>query len=163
MKRTNLDFALAYVILVALPLLGLAGVLRSGRTLAAPVSVGGLWRIHANLGKTGVLPCGLSLATASESITISQSGSRFALRFSNSPMSASGAIEGTTIKASLMPTAGWQREAGCDDWRVLSLTASVNSSTNPRFLAGVLSVDGCPSCAPLHFHAVREERATGGY
>jgi hypothetical protein len=160
MKRTNLNFAVAYVVLVALPLLGLAGVLRSGRTLAAPVSVGGLWRIQANADKGVILPCGKSLEAADASFTISQSGRNFTLNFANSLVSSgSGSVEGTTIKASMLPAARWGTEAGCDEGRLLSLTATVDSIVNPQFLEAVLSADDCPACAPAHFHAVRENHA----
>lgn len=48
MTHANRNFAFAYVLLVALPLFGLARVLRSERKFSAPMSVGGLWTIAAN-------------------------------------------------------------------------------------------------------------------
>jgi hypothetical protein len=102
-KRKNLAFAVAYLILVVLPLLGIVAVLRNGRTLVAPVSVGGLWRIQANSDNV-VLPCGKPLAVADASFTISQSGKHFTLNFASSFMSStSGAVEGNFISATILP------------------------------------------------------------
>ena len=42
MAHSNRNFAVAYLFLVALPVLGLVGVLRSGRSLTAPLF---RWRI----------------------------------------------------------------------------------------------------------------------
>jgi len=155
-KRKNLKFAMAYLIGVVLPLLGLVAVLRSGRTLVAPVSVGGIWKIQAGGDELVALPCGKSLAIADASFTISQSGRSFALNFDNAAMSsASGSVEGTTLKASMLPAARWAREARCEERNELSWTAIVDSSMNPRFLAVVLSVKDCPTCARVHFRAIR--------
>lgn len=159
MKRTNLSFAVAYLVLVALPLVVLTGVLRSGRTLAAPVSVGGLWGIQANPDKVFALPCGKPLAAADANFTILQSGKNFTLNFANSTMSSmSGVVEGSAIKASILPAAGWAKAAGCNEGRSLTLTATVDSNVNAQFLSGTLLLDDCPACVPVQFHAVREEQ-----
>lgn len=155
-KRKNLNFAMAYLLGVVLPLLVLAAVLRSERTLVAPVSVGGIWKIQAGGDELVALSCGRSLAIADSSFTISQSGKSFALNFENAGMSsASGSVEGTTLRASMLPVAKWAREARCKEKNRLSFTATVDSSTNLRFLAVVLSANDCPTCAPVHFRAVR--------
>lgn len=160
MKTRNLNFAIAYVILVALPLLGLAGALRMGRTLVAPTSVGGLWRIQTYSVKEAVLPYRKSLATANASFTIVQSGKNFTLNFGNSGMSSeSGVVEGTTIRASMMPAGRSAREAGCDQELLVSLTATLDSKVNPQRLAGVVFVKGCPKCTAVDFQAVREDQA----
>jgi hypothetical protein len=157
-KPTNRSFVLAYLLLVALPLLGLVGLLRIGRTLTAPVSVGGLWRIQLNARNVATLPCAASLAVTDASFTISQSGRSFTLKSASPSMSStSGSIEGTTIKASIaiVPSMTW--ETGCDRGYVLTLTATVDSNVSARHLVGVLSVDGCPACVPVGFLAVRED------
>lgn len=158
MKRTNLSFILAYVALVVLPILALSAALRIGRTLIAPVSISGLWKIYVTANNTVALPCGKSLAAADATFTISQSGRNFTLQFNNSVMSpASGHIEGTTIKAGIAVAPNLTGKSGCDEAHVLTLTATVDPQVNPQFLAGVLSVDDCSGCLPLEFRAVREE------
>ena len=160
LKRTNLNFAVAYVILVALPLLGLAGVLRRGRTLAAPVSVGGLWRIQASADHQVISACARSLALANASFTISQSGKNFIISFANSRISpASGTIEGTAIRARIVSVAEWAHEGGCNEGHSLMLTATVDSNIHPQFLAGMLSFANCEACAPVQFRGVREDEA----
>lgn len=104
MKRKNLAFAVAYLTLVVLPVLAVVAVLRNGRTLVAPVSLGGLWRIQANGNNVLVLPCGKPLAVVDASFTISQSGKNFTLNFARSFMSStSGSVEGTIISATILP------------------------------------------------------------
>src|SRR5205814_8094299 len=96
--HTNRRFAVAYLLLVIVPILGLAGVVRSGRTWTAPTAIGGLWKTHVKEGSLAALPCGGSLATAAPDsrFTISQSGRNFTLNFASSAISsASGTIEGT--------------------------------------------------------------------
>ena len=63
MSRTNRNFLIAYVVLVVLPIAGLFGVLKHGRSLAAPISVDGVWRLDADLSQIAALPCGSSLAS----------------------------------------------------------------------------------------------------
>jgi hypothetical protein len=156
-KRTSLSFILAYVTLVVLPILGLSGALRIGRTLIAPVSISGLWKIRVNTNSTVALPCGKSLAAADAIFAISQSGRNFTLQFNNSVMSpASGHIEGNTIKADIAVAPNLTGESGCDEAHVLTLTATVDRQVNPQLLTGVLSVDDCSGCLPLEFRAVRE-------
>jgi hypothetical protein len=158
MAHTNRNFILAYVLLVGLPLVGLVGVLKSGRSLTAPISVDGLWRLQADPIQLSNLPCGKALINDPETgLAISQSGKNFTLSFSNGPKSiASGVLEGTTLKASVVPSATWSEDAGCGDGRELSLVATVDAKANPRSLAGVFSVNHCPACAPVAFHAIRQ-------
>jgi hypothetical protein len=158
---TNRNFALAYLLLVVLPIVGLAGMLRSGRNLVAPNSVGGLWRIQIDSGKLAALQCGKFLAKAQDAgIVILQSGKNFTLNLANSSMSStSGEIEGTTIKANILPSSGSATETGCDSGRVLSLIATADPKTKPGSLDGTLSVSDCPTCVPVEFHAVREDQA----
>jgi hypothetical protein len=162
-KPTHLSFAGAYLLLVVLPLVVLTGVLRSGRTLAAPVSVGGLWVIQANADKVFALPCGKSLAAADANFTILQSGKNFSLNFANSTMSSmSGVVEGSAISANIMPVPGWAKTAGCNEGRSLTLTATVNSNVNAHILSGTLLLNDCPPCIPVQFQALREEQGKPG-
>ena len=86
MSRTNRNFLIAYAVLVVLPIAGLFGVLKQGRSLAAPISVDGVWRLDADLSQIAALPCGSSLAsTQYAAVTISQSGKNFTLSLNNGP------------------------------------------------------------------------------
>lgn len=157
-KRTNLRFVGAYLVVVAVPLLVLTGVLHSSRTLAAPASVGGLWRMQANPDIVFALPCGQSLAVGEANFTIVQSGRNFTLSFVNSTMSSrSGVVEGTVIKASILPVPEWARANGCNDRRSLTLTAAMDSNVNAHMLSGSLLLNDCPACTAVPFHAIREE------
>jgi len=162
MSHINRNFIIAYALLVALPVVGLIGVLKSGRTLTAPISVDGLWQLRADPIQLASLPCGRLLTNNPDTaLAISQSGKNFTLSVSNGPKStASGAIEGTTLKASLIPSSTSSAEAGCGDNRGLSLVATVDPKADPRTLVGVLSVNDCPSCASVAFHAVRQAPPT---
>jgi len=157
--HSNRNFVFAYVLLVALPVLGLAGILRSGRKLTAPMSVGGLWKISANQDQLAGLPCGNILPGQNAAFTISQSGRAFTLTIPNSAFSAtSGAIEGNVINASLVPTAAAANKPGCGE-NLLLLTATVNTQTRPRSLQGAFRVQNCPGCAAAEFRGIRDEQA----
>jgi len=158
--QRNTKFVLAYLLLVVLPVAGLAGVLRSGRNLTAPHAVGGLWKMQIGPDTLAVLPCGKSLEAAQDAgFTIAQSGKNFTLTFPGAAISqASGTIEGTTVRASLFPA---ETKEGCRAGHVISLTATLDSKTNQHTMAGVLTTNDCPACAPVGFYALREEPAKG--
>ena len=155
----NKNFAAAYLLLVILPILGLTGVLRSGRDLIAPSAIGGHWKMQANAPSLAPLPCAGSMATMRDmDFTISQSGRYFALRFANSVMpSASGLIEGTTIKVSIPLPAKGVKEVGCSGGHVFSLIATLDFKANPNSMAGLLSVNDCAACPSAEFRAIREQ------
>ena len=157
MSHTNRNFIIAYALLVVLPIVGLVGVLKKGRTLTAPISVDGTWQLHADPVRLSSLPCGKTLAQNPETaIAISQSGRNFTLTFASGPKSAaSGVLDGTTLKASLVPAISWSAEAGCGAGRKLDMVATVDPNMDPRSLSGMLSVDDCPSCGSVEFRAVR--------
>ena len=159
MRLANKNFAAAYLILVIIPILGLAGVLRSGSKLIAPSAIGGHWKMHANTPSLTPVPCAGSMTTMRDvDFTISQSGRYFALRFANSVMSsASGFIEGTTIKVSISLPAEGVKEVGCSGGHVFSMIATLDSKANPNSMAGLLSVKDCAACSPAEFRAVREK------
>lgn len=155
MSKTNRNFIIAYVLLVGLPILGLLGVLRKGHTLTAPISIDGTWKVTADAARLAALPCGKSLAASDLALAISQSGGNFVLSLPNGPKSiAAGSIDGTSLKASVVPSGAWAGEAGCND-RDLQLVATVDPSANPRVLAGTISVNDCPACGAVEFRASR--------
>ena len=157
MAHSNRNFAVAYLFLVAFPVLGLVGILRSGRALTAPLSVGGSWKIQAISDQSTSSPCAGSLAALDGALTISQSGPNFTLSFGGSPTTSSGSINGTTITsvASPPPVAA---AAGCGN-RTFSLTASLDPNSSPLSMSGTISINDCAACVPISFRAVRRERA----
>jgi hypothetical protein len=157
MSNTNRNFIIAYVLLVGLPIIGLLGVLKRGQALTAPISVDGMWQLQADPVRLAALPCGKTLAfTPDMALAISQSGRNFTLSLANGPKStASGTLDGTVLKASVVPSAAWSDEAGCGNGRELSLVATVDPKADPRSLTGTVSAKDCPSCASVEFHAVR--------
>jgi hypothetical protein len=162
MPQTSRKFVVAYVLLVGLPMLGLAGVLRSGRSLVAPISIDGVWKIQGDASRLSGQSCSKTLTSLLNSpLTISQSGISLALTFNTpSKIPASGSLEGTSLKASIVPPR--DSEAGCSGDQIPFITASVDPKSEPRTLSGILSVTGCASCAPVEFRAVRQPKATAG-
>src|SRR5712691_211038 len=156
MSHTSRNFVVAYILLVGLPLLGLAGVLRTGRNRIAPISVDGVWKIETDAGRLAALSCNKS-ASAFSSVVISQSGKSLALTFNNpTKISALATLEGKSLKATIVPARDASGKSGCEDDQPLMLTATVDPNTEPRSLTGVISMNGCPSCSPLEFHAARQ-------
>ena len=149
---------MAYVVLVAVPLLGLAGVLKGGRRLVAPPSVDGMWSMQLDSAQLSSLPCGKTLAaTPDKTIAISQSGRTFVLSFPNGPKAnAIGNLEGSSMHVSVMPSPEWSAENGCGNGRALTLLATVDAKARPRSLAGSFSIDDCPTCRPVEFRAVQQ-------
>ena len=159
MSSTNRNFIIAYILLVGLPLAGLAGVLRTGRNLTAPISIDGAWKVEVN-GKSSpaTQPCEKAISSLlTSSFVVSQSGKSLQLTLHGASKTAvPGELEGTNIKASLGPV------SGCPKDQPVTVTASVDLKTEPKTLTGSLSVANCASCTPLEFRAVRQPRQGGG-
>lgn len=156
MQSSNRNFVFAYIVLVGVPVLGLVGVLRGGKTLTAPISVSGSWKVSADQSRFLANPCARILSGANATFAISQSGKNFTLTVPSASLStSSGAIEGTTLRADLTPIAG-SKDPACTTQPV-SLVASVPQS-DPRSLHGVLHVDNCSSCDPIQFQGTRDEQ-----
>lgn len=170
MSKTNRNFVIAYVLLVGLPILGLVGILKSGRNLTAPISIDGVWQLQADPAQLASMSCGKALGDSSNTtLSISQSGKNFSLGFgsinpSNGLRSvASGVVDGTSLRASLIPASATSAaDGGCGHGRELTLVATVNPKADPRSLAGTLSINGCPSCTPVEFNAVRQTPSKKG-
>lgn len=134
MSRTNRNFVVGYVLFVALPLLGLAGVLKSGRHLKAPTSVDGTWNVQVQTNGIAPTTCLAPLAAADQNLVISQSGGNFILTISTpgkTALNANGTLDGNTLRAVVKPSA--PTGSACPD---LSLTATVNPAELPKSLAG---------------------------
>ena len=157
-SHSNRNFVIAYILLVGLPLLGLVGVLRSGRSLNAPFSVDGAWKIQAADGHASAAPCADFLSLASNSpVSISQSGTSLVIALGGK--TTTGTLAGKTIKAQFAGAEN-PNATDCKD-RSLTLSATLDPLTEPRTLSGRFSVEGCESCVPVEFHAVRQPRPAG--
>lgn len=152
------NFAVAYVVLVALPIVGLVGILRSGQNLKAPTSVDGVWNIQIVATK-GIMPsCASTLGLDLDApVTISQSGRNFAINAGKT--GGTGLIEGTTLHASLRPKGTLLLASNCGGDGSVLLTATIEANASPLVFSGVLSVAGCPSCESVKFHAVKQVSA----
>jgi hypothetical protein len=156
MAHPNRNFALAYILLVGLPIVGLVAVLRTGRTLKAPISVDGAWQLQADPVRLAALPCGKALTDVDSALVISQSGSNFTLNISNVPKSRGfGVLGGRNLTASLTPGEEWSAQTSCAG-NELALTATIDPNTAPHALTGTLSVKNCPSCDAVEFRATRQ-------
>ena len=165
MPHTSRNFVVAYILLVGLPLLGLAGVLRTGRSLVAPISIDGTWKIQADTSRVSGPSCTKTVTSLlNSSLVISQSGKSLALTFNTpSKIPASGSLDGTSLKALIAPPRDSAAEADCSGDLLPTITASIDPKSEPRTLSGTLSVSGCASCAAVEFRAVRPPKApTGG-
>jgi|HubBroStandDraft_4_1064222.scaffolds.fasta_scaffold34910_2 hypothetical protein len=157
MSRTNRNFVFAYAFLVILPLVGLAGILKSGRSLTAPVSIDGAWIVQVDSAQLDSLPCGNVLtAIPDKAMVISQSGKSFVLSFPSGPkVTASGTLDGTTLRASITSPES-SSETSCTGTPQLSLVATVDRRAESSFLVGALSAPSCPTCASVGFRAERQ-------
>jgi hypothetical protein len=166
MSGTNRNFVFAYAFLVILPLIGLAGILKSGHSLKAPVSIEGAWNLHIDSAQLASLPCGTIIAAiADKAFAISQSGKTFVVTFpSEAKMAGSGTLDGTTLQASLTAPES-SSENNCSRGQHLALRATVNRRADSSFLIGTLSAPSCTTCASVSFQAEREAAAApkGGH
>ena len=162
MSSTNRRFIFAYLLLVGLPLAGLAGVLRTGRHLAAPISIDGSWKVDILTATTPGQSCEKAVSSlAASSFGISQSGKGLTLTLQNpSKTSGDGTLEGRSLNVPLATTDS--SVPGCAASQTLVLTATIDPESQPRSMAGAMWVTDCPSCAKIQFHAVRQPKSQLG-
>jgi hypothetical protein len=159
MSGTNRNFVLAYAFLVVLPLIGLAGILKSGRGLAAPPAIDGLWSLQLETQQNPSSCDSVLAAIPGKTLSISQSGQSFILSVPSNPkITASGAVAGTAVRASLV-FAESSTENGCANPHRFTLVASVDRPAGSTLLAGTLAPADCPSCASVAFRAERQASA----
>jgi len=161
MANHNRSFALAYVFLVVLPVVGLAGVLRGGRGLVAPISLGGTWKIQAGPAALASMTCSSMASSQTPNLVIIQSGKNFTLNLAGYPRPVgAGEIEGTAVSASV-PLAA----SGACIGKTVKLAAKVDPKLTPRAMDGTLALNDCATCAPIAFHATQEDqaKAKGGH
>lgn len=156
MSRTSRNFVVAYILLVGLPLLALAGVLRSGRHLSAPLSVDGTWNIETNGSKPTNLACDDISSLLNSPLLISQSGRSLEVSFKGKPPAA-GSLDDKELKSSV--TVSNKPECGNGQ---IALTAVVDPKSEPRSLNGQFSFPACQTCAAVNFRAVRQPKVQSG-
>lgn len=144
---------------MALPVLGLVGILKSGRGLSAPFSVDGAWKIEPR--NPSASSCGSLLSSISNApLSISQSGKSLVVSLSGGTKTSTGTLDGKIVTAQF-PGIDKSSTALCGE-HGLNLTATLDPTAEPRTLSGTLSFDDCPSCAPMEFRAVRQPKTPGG-
>ena len=157
MSSTNRRFISSYLLLVGLPLAALAGVLKAGRTLTAPISIDGTWKVETNASLPTSQPCDKAVASLlGSSVVISQSGKSLELTFAGASRAAAGKLEARSISASL------SAPSGCRNDQTLTFLASVENEPKAKSLTGSLSASNCPSCAPTEFRAQRQPKSQSG-
>jgi hypothetical protein len=162
--RAN-KLALTYVLLVGVPLLALFGILRAGRLLTAPISMGGVWVLNANFNTLGSAPCVSLLNGINQPFfTISQSGPSLLFAFDDPARTiVAGAIRGATVSMG-MGSSGFpaSAEGDCRDTRAVYLQGQTSKQGDQRILTGILGIHGCAGCLPIPFRAVRQAPQAGG-
>jgi hypothetical protein len=120
--------------------------------------------MEADASRLSALRCGKPASSAATaSVLISQSGKSLVLTLGGGEKAAGlGVIEGRAIKASFVPPDSADSSAAdCRSDRTLTLAATLDPKSDPRILSGTFSVDGCASCRPVEFRAVKQPRSSG--
>ena len=151
----------AYLALVGVPLLGLVGILRAGRRLTAPVSVGGTWDLRADFSSLPDARCRELLAGINRPfMRVSQSGASLTFILNNPQETAlTGSVDQTTVEMGGTPPLV-SSSGNCGDPRALYLEATVRGQGEQRTLTGSLGMRGCASCPAVPFRAVRQTPPT---
>jgi Kef-type K+ transport system membrane component KefB len=137
--------------------------------------VDGAWKIESGAGHFSASPvspspiaaepCADFFSSVSNApLSISQSGKTLVVTLSGEPKPPPARSKGKSIKAQfsgLGADKDKSEAAQCGDG--LTLTATLDPQAEPRTLSGRLSVEGCASCAPVEFRAVRQPRACRGH
>ena len=162
MTHARRNFIVAYIVLVGLPLIGLAGVLKAGRKLSAPLSIGGTWKLQADSNRIIAGPCGEAIDPSGITLNILQSGTNVSMSLEGAAVAqGSGALEGNTLHIPLT-LAKPAANASCSSAQSFTFNATVDPKSDPRQLSGILIADACSSCSVSSFHATRQPRPTTG-
>src|SRR5579872_227918 len=160
MSSITRNFVFAYLFLVILPLVGLAGILRGGHHLKAPVSIDGQWTLQIDSAQLASLPCGnLLTAIPDKVIAISQSGRSLVLTSRGSQFVGGGTLQGSSLQA-VLKSRGSAVAGSCTSQAALALLANVERRAGSASMTGTLSATGCSTCAPLAFRAERVAEPT---
>lgn len=145
---------LLYLALVGVPLLGLLGILRIGRGITPPASVGGVWGIET--APASAAPCpGLLPRSENAVLRISQSGPHVGIEMVGGEVRLRGEIRGSVLTASTLAPTGPERIPACSPTAPLHLAATLHRGGGVDRLAGRIEAPGCPRCPALPFRATR--------
>lgn len=157
---------LAYLGLVGIPVLVVAGVLRAGEGLTAPASVKGEWLLQFDSRTLEPGGCVPSFARQSKpSLMITQSGTHLLLRLGDEQKTvAAGVLEGAVL-SSREVLVGLDVHRGNPACTVsparLALHAMLDRDSVPHRLRGEITNLDCQSCAAIPFQATRSLGQTG--
>jgi hypothetical protein len=148
-RKKNL--IVTYVCLVGFPLLALIGILDIGHDLRAPIAVGGIWNVEADLVPLAAGPCMGSLAESHRPVlSISQSGEFLALTLDRMEGSGSLADGAVTAALSQSPT-----DSSCSAQKdAVYLHANLERSSGDEVMTGTIGANRCPACAAISFRAI---------
>jgi hypothetical protein len=126
-----------YLLLVGVPVLGLLGILEAGRSIAAPLSIGGEWALES----TPTADCANPPGSLQRQLawSVSQSGNQALITLHDG--------YGTTLQATIDGATFTAKSP------VASITATIAGKLDQRTLEGKVTLLGC---APVAFHAVRQ-------
>lgn len=145
--------AALYLAFVGFPIAGVVGVLETGRGIAAPPSIQGAWRLHADLTANAATPCASRLSgfTAPE-LRVSQSGVFLEIVLPTQRQERlSGRFEDYHLLAEAQPDL-----FGEDVFDLLRLTAVLGQEQGELVLRGVLGMPRRIECSPMPFTATRQ-------
>ena len=125
-----------YLLMVGIPVLGLLGILEAGRSITAPLSIGGDWTVEFDTAPH----CANGPSVLRQpAFSISQSGTGALITLNDGHATTLEAtIDGATLTAKT-PSA--------------AIAATVAGKLDQRTMEGKVSLSGC---APVAFHAVRQ-------
>jgi hypothetical protein len=118
------------MLLVGLPVLGLLGILETGRGIAAPPAISGEWNVQIDSAHD----CAIDAWVRQPAMSITQSGTQALITLNY----GTGTVLPATIQGSSLSAT--------------ALTATVSGKPGERVLTGRIQLG---ACAPLAFHAVR--------
>lgn len=126
----------AYLLLVGVPVMGLLGILEAGRSIPAPLSIGGEWTLEFD----PAAHCANGLAGLRQPAwNISQSGAEALITLND--------VHATTLEARVNGAALTAKSPAA------GIAASIAGKPGARTLQGEMNFEGC---APIAFRAVRQ-------
>jgi hypothetical protein len=119
---------------VAIPVLGVVGILQVGKSIAAPPAVGGTWDVEAGISNECIVVSG---GFPPKKLEISQSGRTLRISLNEGSAFLDGSMTDMRISAHS---------------NALSLDATVEEQGGSRHLVGSITMN---SCAPITWQATR--------
>lgn len=153
-SASNQRFALAYVLLVLLPVFALGAVLSVAPHQVAPASIQGGWTFHPKRDRLPQSSCGGAVPSDPARLRIEQSGRNVVLRWEGVPdLVATGTLQGKQLSAQIGRIPG-----NCAAASPVLMTAHVEIGPEGRRISGSFRPQECDSCDPALFDAVQEDQ-----